>query len=712
MNIIRNILLFIYFYFGVQCLYAQTYRYDKSTKNDFENDDLCNTCVNYVIQNHVFPNFYRPNTHRSKAAVYQLKQNRKIVILTTITELRVQQEVTDYIDGRRDIFGNIEDKVTITYKDKSYQTFVVFLNENNRPENAVKTTQMVEFKLLDNNRILLLECSGAEFQEYVYRGLACYDYSGNPIWGDIKKDIVLTQIGFTNNNIYTVGNYYTPDGNESGEYKVINRKTGDVVITKRSNSIVPSRFMSLDFKAEGIIVKERFSRGDDVSHTYPYAPDDKEMQDDLIFKQYNKNKASDQIAIAERYLNGNGFNKDEKKAFEWFQKAANQNDGVGLFNVANCYEKGLGVDRDIEKAAVYYEKSANAGNVKAMSIISKMYSNGEGVTKNDSKALYWQEHLAFKGDKDAKLLMITNKSAEHEKVKMTTQEANQLGEISLLAKDYDWAVYCFERAIELGGNEQAEFNLGKMYFNGEGVTKNYAMAESYLSKLANAGNSTAQEYMGYIYEKGDPIYGINPDVKKQMYWYEKAAQNGDVDAQLKLANAYNIGLGVKKDQKKSFDYYYKAAENSSQDAIKIIVNRYAQGNGVKKSNNLAMVWFDKINEAEKLSIANNMFYSNKELGALMYQNLSSKGDVQAIKRLAICYLNGDGVKKDLTNANVWANKYLSITHHDEDGVIHYIFGMYSEKRGARSAAYDYYKAAIKMGNKDASKAIMRLGFRD
>lgn len=704
---IRNLLLYICFFLGAQCLNAQTYRYDKNTDDDYKNNDLCYTCVDYVIQNKVLPINAQQNTHRSKAAVYQLNNSRKIVIVT-VNVVQREREIIPDITGRgiMDQYGRRHDYLTRIVDTDQYETYAVFLNENDKPVNAIRMTDIVELKLLDNNRILLYKCTGENSKDFAYRSMGCFDYVGNPIWGDIKSYSYFYQIGYTENNIYTVG------GEVIGEYKIFNRNNGNVVLSKQSTSRIPSKFIRMSFMAEGVQVTEQFERGENETHIFPYAPDDKEMQDDLIFRQYNKNKASDQIAIAERYMNGNGFNKDEKKAFEWFQKAANQNDGLGLLNLANCYEKGLGVDRDIKKAADYYEKSANTGNVKAMSIISRMYLNGEGVAANRSKALYWQESLAFKGDKNAKLLMITNKSAVHEKVIMTSQEANQLGEMSLLAKDYDWAIYCFERAIELGGNEQAEFNLGKMYYTGEGVTKNYAMAVSYLSKIAEAGNPTAQEYMGYIYEKGDTSYGINPDVNKQMYWYEKAAQNGDVNAQLKLANAYNAGLGVKKDPKKSFDYYYKAAEKGNQDAIKVIVSRYAKGNGVKKNNNLAMVWFEKVNEAEQLNFADNMFYSNKTLGALMYLNLSAKGNTQAIKKAAMCYLKGDGVKKDYKIAKDLANKYLSITHNDDDGVIHYILGMYSEKTGRRFYAYDYYKAAIKLGYKDAEKAIMRLGYRD
>ncbi|RIB26023.1 hypothetical protein C2G38_2164500 [Gigaspora rosea] len=54
--------------------------------------------------------------------------------------------------------------------------------------------------------------------------------------------------------------------------------------------------------------------------------------------------------------------KDEKKAFTYYQKLADMNNSNGMYQVAYCYYLGIGIEIDKQKAFSYYLKSADAGN--------------------------------------------------------------------------------------------------------------------------------------------------------------------------------------------------------------------------------------------------------------------------------------------------------------------------------------------------------------
>lgn len=73
---------------------------------------------------------------------------------------------------------------------------------------------------------------------------------------------------------------------------------------------------------------------------------------------------------------------------------------------------------------------------------------------------------------------------------------------------------------------------------------------------AEAGDPTAQTYVGEIYERG---LGRARDYATAAVWYRKAADQGYARAQLLLGALYEKGLGVGRDSLKALDLYRKAA---------------------------------------------------------------------------------------------------------------------------------------------------------
>jgi hypothetical protein len=80
---------------------------------------------------------------------------------------------------------------------------------------------------------------------------------------------------------------------------------------------------------------------------------------------------------------------------------------------------------------------------------------------------------------------------------------------------------------------------------------------------ADAGDPTAQTYVGEIYERG---LGRARDPAVAASWYRKAADQGHPRAQLLLGALYEKGLGVERNPVKALDLYRKAA-GLSQDKV-------------------------------------------------------------------------------------------------------------------------------------------------
>lgn len=83
------------------------------------------------------------------------------------------------------------------------------------------------------------------------------------------------------------------------------------------------------------------------------------------FKMAEEGNVDAMIGLAQRYLNGEGVDKDNKKAFQFYKKAAEHGNADAQYYIASCYYYGNNVDKNVDTALSWIIKSANQGNIKA-----------------------------------------------------------------------------------------------------------------------------------------------------------------------------------------------------------------------------------------------------------------------------------------------------------------------------------------------------------
>ena len=109
--------------------------------------------------------------------------------------------------------------------------------------------------------------------------------------------------------------------------------------------------------------------------------------------------------------------------------------------------------------------------------------------------------------------------------------------------DYTAALREF-RPLAEQGNAIAQFNLGILYGNGQGVPQDYAEAAKWYRLAAEQGLAEAQYNLGVSYDIGP---GVPQDYAEAAKWYRLAAEQGLAEAQYNLGVLYDIGRGVPKD---------------------------------------------------------------------------------------------------------------------------------------------------------------------
>ena len=125
------------------------------------------------------------------------------------------------------------------------------------------------------------------------------------------------------------------------------------------------------------------------------------------------------------------------------------------------------------------------------------------------------------------------------------------------------------RPLAEQGDAQAQNTLGKLHYEGKGVSQNYGEAVKWYRKAAKQGNEEAQFNLTGMYASGQ---GIPQDAQEAAMWYRQGAEEGDAEAQARLGLIYSQGLGVPQDLVRAHMWYHIATAALAGDVGKLSMN--------------------------------------------------------------------------------------------------------------------------------------------
>ncbi|SSS46584.1 TPR repeat-containing SEL1 subfamily protein [Acinetobacter baumannii] len=113
-----------------------------------------------------------------------------------------------------------------------------------------------------------------------------------------------------------------------------------------------------------------------------------------------------QSQMGDAYLFGEyDLNVDYEQAFNWYKKAADQNDAKSQYNLVIIYLNGYGAKKDLSKSVEYYRKSALQGDTDSQLQLGIRYLNGEGVERNIETAKEWFQKAKLSGNQEADIYL-------------------------------------------------------------------------------------------------------------------------------------------------------------------------------------------------------------------------------------------------------------------------------------------------------------------
>ena len=168
------------------------------------------------------------------------------------------------------------------------------------------------------------------------------------------------------------------------------------------------------------------------------------------------------------------------------------------------------------------------------------------------------------------------------------------------AQDFDRGVEAFNRGdyaqaarqwqpLAEQGRADAQYALGEMYKNGQGVKQDFTLAFELISKSANQGIVVAKYALGEMYLNGQ---GVEYNAGTAFNWIIQAAGQGLPRAQTHIGKMYQLGLGIRKDLAFAKKWWLLSAQNQHLDAFIFLGKMYDDGEGVLKDNIKAHMWWN------------------------------------------------------------------------------------------------------------------------
>lgn len=261
-------------------------------------------------------------------------------------------------------------------------------------------------------------------------------------------------------------------------------------------------------------------------------------------------------------------------------------------------------------------------------------------------------------------------------------------------KDANTAIGYYLAAAEIG-NIDANYELGMIYYNGDGVTQDFYRAREYFERAADKGDADALYMLACMCLKGQ---GAEPNDIMGREYLRGAAERGHQDALTclracecyELGRKYLEGWSVSKDVKRACDYLEQAVNKATAQgdgSIIFAVGRiYEKGQfGLKKDFKRACAYF---------------------------QRAAELGDEDACFRLGMILHDGEGVERDLKKAFAYfkqvTEKKFSARHSDAFYMLGYM--CYYGELGAvdLKQTFEYLQSSIEF-NRYNSRALCLLG---
>ncbi len=263
--------------------------------------------------------------------------------------------------------------------------------------------------------------------------------------------------------------------------------------------------------------------------------------------------------LGDMWINHQLRDNAKADALKLILQTANHGHEKSIKHVANAYAEGVGTDIDQEKAIEWYEKLAEFDDRKAYDYLAEAYMR---QMKRNAKSIPTNVVDAYKNarrlgsEKGALVVALWGKSP---KILSTLSDDDLIKDVNRLEKIW---------------NNRQPHLMKKLYL-----------------MMADRNITDAVIYVAEGYDGG--INGFEKNSEKAIQYYTHAAEFGNADGLLKIAQSYTADPNNKESLAKGFEWYQKTAEAGNGEGQYQTGLMLARGIGVAENLDKAREWLTK-----------------------------------------------------------------------------------------------------------------------
>lgn len=314
--------------------------------------------------------------------------------------------------------------------------------------------------------------------------------------------------------------------------------------------------------------------------------------------------------------------------------ASQTGDPANTAEILAAARKAIG-ERQDRKAFELFKKAAEAGNAEAVLILAKFYFSGIGTARDRQKAEIWLSRAVKNGD------------PETQNLRGLVALAPRTG-----APDLPAAATWFRKSAAQG-HADGQYNLAELHAFDRGVEKDMDLAISLYRQAAEKGNTDAQLRLSRMYHSGTLL---PRDIDLAIRYAKQAARGGKMEAAVMLRVAYKNGYGVEKDIEESLKWLRIGTEKASVKAIYDLAMTYVRGrDGKIKQDEIALALLQQAarrDDRPSIRALIHLYRLDKSnVGYLastipLYERAVDLGDAKLTHEFARMHLFGHLVRKD------------------------------------------------------------------
>ena len=168
----------------------------------------------------------------------------------------------------------------------------------------------------------------------------------------------------------------------------------------------------------------------------------------------------------------------------------------------------------------------------------------------------------------------------------TGLDAYTIGDYQTAMKKWSAVVEGPATAVDPHDYVEAHYAIAMLYWQGQGVPRDFRKSYEWLLKAANLNHAGAQAKLGHLYTDG---VAVPRDFNMAFEWYSKAAKQGDIDGQYNLGIFYLNGWGTEQDTTMAKMYLTAASAQGDEAAEQALVGANSFANNKEASNEEAKI---------------------------------------------------------------------------------------------------------------------------